>query len=90
MIDGNWWLRQKAKHEKLNLLPPALVLKREVEKRMEAIMKLECEQEVREAVVQLNQFIEKSNQAIVWGPASDVTEYCLDGIIAQYRNSQNS
>ena len=71
-MDDFWWLKEKAKREQLNLLPPAMILKREVEQETQEILKLDDEQGVRQRVRKLNQTIIAANMKILWGPPSQV------------------
>ncbi len=71
-MDDFWWLKEKAKREQLNLLPPAMILKREVEQETQEILNLEDEQAVRQRVRKINRTIIAANMKILWGPPSQV------------------
>ena len=88
--DPNWWIKQKVRAEGLNLLPPALLLARFVERQTERIMKLNSHSAVIDAVDVLNAYIRKANMKICWGPASTTGEYSHDEILALWRRSQAS
>ena len=54
------WQNRKARQENLETLPPAMVLKREVERRTDRIMQLKSEPQVRQALEDLNQWIKRA------------------------------
>ena len=87
----NWWLRAKAKRESLNLLPPALELARQVERRVAAIGQLEDETEVRQQLQILNQTIVQANLRITWGPPSQCLPVDVESFVARWhkRGHQN-
>lgn len=70
--DENGWLREKARRENLNLLPPALELAKLVERRLVAIRQLESRSEQESALRVLNEYIQRANMRITWGPPSTV------------------
>ena len=85
-----WWLREKAKRENLSVLPPALVLKREMHKRLEQILKLESEEQVRAALAELNQWIITANLKVLWGPPSEVQPLQVEQVLETWRESRES
>jgi hypothetical protein len=58
--DENWWLKQMMRREDLGevTLPGSLKLARDIERLTERVRKLRSEQQVREAVAELNERIE--------------------------------
>ena len=84
-MDEHWWLKQKARRENLNVLPPAMVLKREVQKASERIMKLDDEPTVRKELARLNGFIIAANLKILWGPPSEVLPMNEEAYIKQWK-----
>jgi hypothetical protein len=83
--DDLWWVKNLLNREKLSILPPSLEILRTVEREMERIMRLRREDQVRRAVVRLNEEIRRANFAITWGPASTVGLLDVDDIVAQWR-----
>jgi Domain of unknown function (DUF1992) len=76
--DENGWLREKARREKLNLLPPALELAKLVERRLVAIRELESGSKQESALRALNEYINRANMRITWGPPSTVLPIRLE------------
>ena len=66
------WMKRKAQQENLELLPPALVLRRLVERKKQEILDIPGEAEARTALSELNRLIKKSLMNILWGPPCDV------------------
>lgn len=64
------WIREKLKREDIHALPPALQLKKTVAHRLLELLELPTEEQVRNAIAELNQYIEKENLNILWGPPS--------------------
>lgn len=80
--DANWWIKQKCRDEGLEVLPPALELKRKVEQALGSVEQewkthrdWERTQRNLEAV---NRMIRETNLRIGWGPPSDVQPIDID------------
>jgi hypothetical protein len=84
--DEHWWIRQKARREKLEMLPPALMLKREVQRSTDRIMRLDDETAVRKALQRLNDFIAAANLKVLWGPPSDVISLDVEAWIRKWQD----
>lgn len=74
--DNHWWIRQKCREEGLELLPPALELKRDVQRELERVEQdWQTHRDLKQLYRKLNDMnhmIKERNLAIGWGPASDV------------------
>jgi hypothetical protein len=84
--DELWWIKDKLKREQLSSLPPALVIRLDVEKTLAQIDQMPTESEVRRAVAALNERIRKTSFAVVWGPAVDVMPLDPDEIVNQWKS----
>lgn len=80
--DKDWWLKQKCRNEGLTILPPALQLKLDVEKRLEKAMEAKSKEVFIHSVEALNRFIKDQNMRIGWGPSSDVQEFKIDELLS--------
>ena len=87
--DPNWWIKQKVRRERLNMLPPALILAREVERKLRQILQCDSEPELVAELEKLNQHIRQANMQIYWGPPSSVLEFEIDDIVAHWRELQS-
>lgn len=88
MDDEDWWLKEKAKRENINLLPPALEIRLDVERSLQRIAGLAYEADVRRAVAALNQRIVQAQRAAVWGPPCDTQLLDVEEVVSQWRASR--
>jgi hypothetical protein len=82
--DELWWVKQKLRREKISLLPPALQIRLEVQKTLEAIWRLPTEAAVRQAVETLNERIRAANLAAVWGPPSTTVPLDVEEVVTEW------
>jgi hypothetical protein len=82
--DELWWVKDKLKREQIASLPPALALRLDVEKTLQAIPALPGEREVRQAVADLNERIRKASFA-AWGPPIDVMPLDVEEVVATWQ-----
>src|SRR5262245_9993354 len=87
--DDLWWVKDKLKREQLSSLPPALAIRLDVEKSLEAIAHLATEQQVRQAVTALNDRIRKASFGVTWGPPVDVVPLDVDEVVMQWREARH-
>lgn len=91
-LDRPWdithWAAEMLRRENLSVLPPALELRRHVERELEEIMQLGHEIGVSKAVETLNQHIRETNKTIYEGPASLVRPVDLAEVLARWRARQ--
>ena len=86
--DDLWWVKDKLKREQLSSLPPALAIRLDVEKSLEAIADLASEQHVRQAVATLNDRIRKASFGVTWGPPVDVVPLNVEEVLGNWRASR--
>lgn len=88
-LDRPWditnWAADLLKREKLSVLPPALELRRHVERELEEIMQLGAEVGVRKRVAELNDHIREVNKAIYEGPASLTRPLNVEEVVAEWK-----
>ncbi|MEV6426203.1 DUF1992 domain-containing protein [Nocardia sp. NPDC051463] len=90
--DENWWLKNYLRREGASadaMLPPSLLLRRDVERLPEVVRELDTEQQVRETVTELNRRI------VEWlrlptGPHVPVAPVAADDIVAQWRTERGT
>jgi hypothetical protein len=88
--DELWWARSLLAREKLSYLPPALQLKRDVERGLERLWKLRTEEDVRAAVEALNERIWKANSRPLSGPPSTVAPLDPERIVSRWREAKGA
>lgn len=79
------WAADLLKRENLSVLPPALELRRHVERELEEIMQLGAEVGVRKRVAELNDHIRHVNKNIYEGPASLTRPLDVEDVVAQWK-----
>lgn len=89
--DENWWIRRKLREEGLSaeaLLPPALALRREVERLPATVRELTTEQSVRATVRELNHRVAQYLRAPTppWVPVRPVD---TDAVVARWREERS-
>jgi hypothetical protein len=82
--DELWWVKQKMRLEQLHLLPPALLLRLDVQQTLARIKGLRHEDDVRAEIAALNERIRRGSFAVTWGPPVDVQPLCPDEIVSQW------
>jgi hypothetical protein len=83
--DEMWWLRKKLKEDRLSVLPPALQVKRDLEKAREQIARASSEQRVREIIAEINQHIRQTNRTTMHGPPTTVMPLDEEQTVREWR-----
>jgi len=83
--DELWWVREKLKREKLSVLPPALVIKLDMEKTLARLPAIRDEREVRRELLELNERIRLAQRSAVWGPSCDVMPLEIEAVVEEWR-----
>jgi hypothetical protein len=83
--DPLWWAKQLLRREGLSLLPPALEVRRKVERFREGLAKLPGEAKLREAVAALNAEIRKLNRLATSGPPTRQALLDPEDLVARWR-----
>jgi hypothetical protein len=86
--DELWWVREKLRREGIQALPPALVLRLDVERTRERIARLAREDAVRQELAALNERIRRGSFGVAWGPPVDVQPLDVEETIAQWQGGQ--
>ena len=89
-LTPDWWLKKKLKRERVSMLPPALAIKRDVEKTLEELPSMSDETRVHRALEELNQRIRAANLAAIWGPPSTTQEIKVERYLDKWRESRGS
>lgn len=84
--DEMWWVKNLIEREQLSLLPPALELRRDIEKGLEQAFGLASEASVRRAVKLLNAKICLANRTAHEGPTPNLSVLDPDAIVREWQN----
>ena len=83
--DPLWWVKKLVRREGVSVLPPALEIRRTVEREMERILKLRSEAGVRSSVAELNERIREVNRSNVSGPPTTQATLDVNQVVARWR-----
>jgi hypothetical protein len=84
--DELWWVRQLLKRENISVLSPALALRKAVEETLERVPTLKSEQQVREAITEINARIVDANRKPLDGPPSNLMPLDVERIVQSWRD----
>ena len=86
--DPNWWAKQLLRREQVDFLPPALALRRSVERTLEALPSLGDERRVRELLEALDAEIRRFNATATSGPPTTQAPLDVEAILAGWRRAR--
>jgi hypothetical protein len=86
--DPNWWAKQLLRREQVDFLPPALALRRSVEKVLEALPALRDERHVRELLEGVDAEIRRFNATATSGPPTTQAPLDVEAIVADWRRAR--
>jgi len=86
--DPYWWAKQLLRREQVDFLPPALELRRNVEKALAALPSLRDERRVRELLEGLDAEIRRVNSTITSGPPTTQPPLDIEALVAAWRRSR--
>jgi hypothetical protein len=80
-----WWLKRKLRAERLDILPEALEIRREVERVLGSLAALGDERAVRQRLAELDARIRKVNRTTIAGPPTTVAPLDVEALVARWR-----
>jgi Domain of unknown function (DUF1992) len=83
--DEMWWIRKKFKEDKLSVLPPALQVRRELERAREQIARAGSEHQVRQIIAGINAHIRRTNRTTMHGPPTTVMPLDEERTVREWR-----
>ncbi|HEY6727602.1 MAG TPA: DUF1992 domain-containing protein [Polyangiaceae bacterium] len=88
--DEMWWVKNLMEREQLSLLPPALELRRDVERGLEQALRLASETGVRRAVKLLNVKICVANRTTHAGPDTNLNMLDPDEVVRAWQKGRGA
>lgn len=85
VYDPFWWAKQLVRREQLSVLPPALEIRRKVERFLAGLPRLRSEQEVRARATELDREIRHLNARVTSGPPSVQAPLDVEAVVARWR-----
>ena len=86
--DPNWWAKQLLRREQVDFLPPALALRRSVERALAALPAMRDERRVRELLEGLDAEIRRFNSTATSGPPTTQPPLDVDELVAAWRRNR--
>lgn len=85
--DELWWVRKKLQQEEINVLPPTLQVRKDLDEAREKIRDATSEDEVRRIVAEINEKIRYVNSHAVSGPPSTLMPLHEETVLERWRNA---
>jgi hypothetical protein len=86
--DPHWWTKQLLRREQVDFLPPALALRRSVEKALTSLPSLRDERSVRALLGPLDAEIRRFNATATSGPPTTQAPLDVEAIVADWRRAR--
>jgi hypothetical protein len=86
--DPHWWTKQLLRREQVEMLPPALALRRSVEKALAALAGLSDEHRVRALLEGVDAEIRRFNATVTAGPPTTQAPLDVEEIVAAWRRGR--
>jgi len=86
--DELWWVKQWVQREQVDVAPPSLAIRRDVEQTLEKLWRLTREEAVRAELTALNGRIAKANRTPSAGPPSTQGLVDVEGVVRRWRERQ--
>jgi hypothetical protein len=86
--DELWWVRQKLKRENVQLLPPSLQVRKDLDAVRERIAATDDEKVVRALVAAINEKIREVTRSIVSGPPSTLVALAVERVVERWRDER--
>ncbi|MCU1371557.1 MAG: hypothetical protein JWO77_2751 [Ilumatobacteraceae bacterium] len=79
--DEDWWIKKKIRDEGLEVLPPSLTLRRDIERAVRAARGAPSEAEARRQIEAVNDRIRAANRIAIAGPPVNLVAYDVDELV---------
>jgi hypothetical protein len=86
--DPNWWAKQLLRREQVDFLPPALELRRNVERALALLPALQEERRVRALLERLDAEIRRANATATSGPPTTQPPLDVEALVAAWRRTR--
>ena len=88
--DPHWWTKQLLRREQVDVLPPALALRRDVERTLAALPGLRDERRVRALLEELDAEIRRANAGTISGPPTTLAPLDIERLVADWRRGREA
>jgi hypothetical protein len=83
--DEDWWIKQKIRNEGLEVLPPSLILRRDVEQAVRDARGAPTEADARRLIETVNERIRAANRIAIAGPPVNLVTYDVEELLEVWR-----
>ncbi|WP_426574809.1 DUF1992 domain-containing protein [Aquihabitans sp. McL0605] len=83
--DADWWIKRKIRDEGLEVLPPSLILRRDIERAVGDAREAPTEDEARLRIEAVNDRIRTANRVAVAGPPITLVAHPVDEFLDRWR-----
>jgi hypothetical protein len=87
--DPHWWTKQLLRREQVDFVPPALALRRTVEKVLAALPGMRDERSVRALLARVDAEIRRANATATSGPPTTQPPLDVEALVAGWRRSRD-
>lgn len=85
--DEDWWIKQKIRDEGIEVLPPSLVLRREIERAVTEARNAPTEDAARAGIEAVNERIRAANRIAIAGPPVTLVAYPVEEFLEVWRRT---
>ncbi|WP_421117876.1 DUF1992 domain-containing protein [Aquihabitans daechungensis] len=86
--DEDWWIKKKIRDEGLEVLPPSLILRRDIEQAVRDARNAPNEAEARRRIEAVNDRIRAANRVAIAGPPVNLVAYDVDELVTLWHASR--
>jgi len=83
--DEDWWIKRKIRDEGLEVLPPSLILRRDIERAVRDARSAPTESEARRRIEAVNDRIRAANRIAIAGPPVNLVAYDVEELVGLWR-----
>jgi len=87
--DPDWWVKQLLEREQVSVLPPALEIRRKVERELATLRDVAREADVRARLLALNAEIARANRTTAEGPATNLAPIDVEAVVEEWRRRRS-
>ena len=83
--DEDWWIKKKIRDEGIEVLPPSLILRRDIERAVAEARSAPTEDDARARIEAVNERIRAANRTAIAGPPVTLVAYDVEELLTLWR-----
>jgi len=88
--DENWWIKEKLKRERMQVVPPILEARLALEQTLKEIALTDNEFVVRKKLSEVNEKLRKAHYSPIAGPTDGIAEVDIEAAVIEWKESRSS